>query len=92
MKGITFSGLLAACFLLPLTAIAQQSVALTDLKPLVTKLQSVVETSDGEEFLSLLTHDVDVVSALDFIEDLKPTHILFLQLELCDTRSGFDSD
>lgn len=75
MKGITFSGLLAACFLLPLTAIAQQSVALTDLKPLVTKLQSVVETSDGEEFLSLLTHDVDVVSALDFIEDALPNRV-----------------
>ena len=51
MKGITFSGLLAAFFLFPLTAVAQQSVAIADLEPLATKLQSVVETSDGEDFL-----------------------------------------
>ena len=68
-------GVVSCFFLFPLTTVAQQSVAIANLEPLVTKLQSVVETSDGEDFLSLLTPDVDVVSALDFIEDALPNRV-----------------
>ena len=48
---------------------AQPVVDAAELEPLVTQLQSIVETSDTPGFLALLTPGADVEEALEFARD-----------------------
>ena len=54
------------CVMLPSGAIAQTPVALSDLEPFVSHLQTLVETADATGFLDLLTADNDPEAAREF--------------------------
>ena len=59
---------IALCLTLPSVSGAQ-SLTLDDFAPLVSQLQTIADTTDREQFLTLLTPDADLAAARDFARD-----------------------
>jgi hypothetical protein len=60
---------LVLCLLNPSMGGAQPSIALADLDPLVSRLQTIADAVDPEGFLALLTPGADLDAARDFARD-----------------------
>ena len=67
MKWITPSAIVL-CLMLPSVSGAQ-SLTLDDFAPLVSRLQTIADTADREQFLTLLAPDADLAAARDFALD-----------------------